>query len=273
MEPIVRPVKLLTKLSHASCILVYFRSFTEARNVFYYLWQETRDFWEKHSKILATLFDNYRMHLRYGLDFDDEIAEYLLDQDRYWNYILDVYTFMKRGFTSLLNFIKSAKYPQMLKFAKIEVLFSVYSNDLAPNILYQLLKKLNIDSKWIDYDWSIHESSEIQKIEYWKNVYLNKIKWKHWKRIGKTMFENISSLKVLETINVPVEALEFINPNCIRALEEFKLEAFSSTLQDSVKVIKYTLHGNQYKHGYLIPSSSLFVDGTTDSSKYRLSFR
>lgn len=120
------------------------------------------------------MFDNYRVHLKYAMYFDEEIAEYLLEQDRYCDYTLDVYSLLNKSFTSLMNFIKRVKYPQMLKFTNIEVLIRDYSGDLAPNILYNLLEQRNINSKWIDFNINEHQLDKTQKLEYWKKVDLNK---------------------------------------------------------------------------------------------------
>lgn len=92
-------------------------------------------------------------------------------------------------------------------------------------------------------------------------------------RIGNIKLHTDSSLKLLETIKVPVEEIEFINPECIETLEEYIPETFSSTLQDSVKVIKYTLYGHHYKYCGAILPNPLFTDETGASLPYKVSFR
>ena len=120
MEPLITPIKLLTKLSHASCILVYFTTYGEARQILCSLWTATRDFWGKHKNELMTLFENHRLSLSYKNEFDSEIAEYLTAQDRYFDYTLDVHFHRVEALNWLLKFIQKIKYPQMLKFSDIK---------------------------------------------------------------------------------------------------------------------------------------------------------
>lgn len=112
-------IDLLTSLGQTMNILVYLDTYNKARSLLASLCRATKKFNENNEKAFSIMFEDCKTPLKYTRTFDQELAELLFDQNRYFDYSLDVFVSTEESLEILLTFIEKVEHPSMLKFTKI----------------------------------------------------------------------------------------------------------------------------------------------------------
>ena len=111
---------LLFKFGNSVCILTYYGSFKDSQILMKSLWNETLDQFTQNHKASANALWHMRRLIVYHQEFDQEFADFMLENERYKFYTLKIKLESDMSFTALTNFIEEIEYIYMLKFVKIE---------------------------------------------------------------------------------------------------------------------------------------------------------
>mmetsp|Transcript_1408 Transcript_1408/g.1612 ORF Transcript_1408/g.1612 Transcript_1408/m.1612 type:complete len:139 (-) Transcript_1408:376-792(-) len=96
-------VTLLSKFSHAHVILAYYGDVFNAQFTMNALSLPTRTCWRSNYKAFCNALEYMRRPLEYTLDFDEEIAEYLLHNAKYNLHVLRIKLFTSQGVDTLID--------------------------------------------------------------------------------------------------------------------------------------------------------------------------
>lgn len=234
------PINLVTKLSHSSQVLAFYDNFLSCKMLMTQLSKATRQAWFKNEKAYVYCIDSGRRTLKYNNPFDNNIALFLSEHDRYLIYDLEITLDSVESADSLINFINQVKYGYKLNFTHIT---PVINEELPLYIekIHQSVVELGMNES-VFYLKSSDLQKDIKDLEGYTNF-----KFPFFGEItlcnpdDLDLCESIECIRIpryglqkVEDISVPVKALEIY---CPMALEDIESLKFSSIVKKSVKSI------------------------------------
>ena len=196
MEKYCAPVRnLLFKFSNAHLVLIYYNEVIHAQWLMNMLCKRSRDWWNNNYKAFWNAFEYMRKKLEYICEFDEQFAEYLLNQSRYNFYQLTITTHTAEGINALMDkLIKEVPNPCNLKFDKIKLTYQNHEDVKIYNMLYNLFLLKNMDPSWLELEYSgdhnsltMLQSLQINKVEYASSI---QITMKDITTVIKILFRN-----------------------------------------------------------------------------------
>lgn len=135
---------LLFKFSYSTVILPYFKNIESSEAMMKSLCTTTRELWQTNKNAYSNLFGHARKQMIYHKEFDDEFAQYLLEDDKFQFYTLEVMVKSIESYESLIKFINKTvdNKPYPLKLSKISFLISEADSET-----YSLLHECLINAR------------------------------------------------------------------------------------------------------------------------------
>lgn len=112
---------ILAQMSHCHLVLSYYDEYTNCKVLMTQVSKKCRAVWLKNEKAFVYCLPTPRIHFTYFQDFNEEIAQFLCEHDRYLKYKLELTVNTQTSANILMRFISEVQYSFKLVFTHLKL--------------------------------------------------------------------------------------------------------------------------------------------------------
>lgn len=232
---------MLTDLGMAHLVLAYYDSYFEWKLLMSQLSKGCREAWQKNEKAFVYSLPTLRIPLKYFCDFNKEIADFLLQFDRYLRYQLEVTVETAYGSEWLIEFLKSATYAFKVQFTHIHLSIDrklpIFVNNFTDFLIEMDMPMscLNLKSSNLQMDCGKYAEYKDFKFRLFGELLLKSSKdLRYCHSIYNLKIPSFAH-RLIPEIDVPVNTLTIWGTVSLQKLIDLE---FTSTLKESLKILR-----------------------------------